>query len=117
VKGEDLISHLHALCKYLQNMGVTTLLVNELESINEFTVSELGISYLADNVVFLRYLERTFGDRVELRKSIGVLKKRLSDFEKDLREFSITGDGVQITNTLANVRGILSQMPQVYESR
>ena len=117
VQGEDLIGHLHALCKYMQNMGVTTLLVNELESIAEFTVSELGISYLADNVLFLRYLERETQERVELRKSIGVLKKRLSDFEKDLRELAITSDGVKIYDSLANVRGILSQMPQVYGGR
>jgi circadian clock protein KaiC len=116
VKGQDLISHLHALCKYTQNMGTTTLLINELESISEFTVTEVGISYLADNVIFLRYLERALGDRVELRKSIGVLKKRLSDFEKDLREFAITGQGVKIEDTLPNVRGILSQMPQLYEN-
>ena len=115
VKGQDLISHVHALCKYLQNMGVTTLLINELESIADFTVTELGISYLSDNIIFLRYLERALADRVELRKSIGVLKKRLSDFDKDLREFSITSDGVRIEDTLMNVRGILSQMPQVYD--
>lgn len=112
VKGEDLISHLHALCKYMQNMGTTTLLVNELESIAEFSVSELGISYLADNVVFLRYLERHLSERVELRKTIGVLKKRLSDFEKDLREFAITSNGVRIDDRLPNLRGILSQVPQ-----
>lgn len=115
VKGEDLIGHIHALCKYLQNMGCTMLLINELESISDFTVTELGISYLADNIIFLRYLERSLGDRVELRKSIGVLKKRLSDFEKDLREFAITPEGVKIADTLPNVRGILSQMPQIYE--
>lgn len=115
IRGEDLIGHVHSLCKYMQNMGVTALLINELESIADFTVTELGISYLSDNIIFLRYLERALGDRVELRKSIGVLKKRLSDFEKDLRELRITSDGVKIEDTLANVRGILSQMPQVYE--
>ena len=115
VRGDDLISHLHSLCKYLQNMGVTTLLVNEVEQIAEFSVSEVGISYLADNVLFLRYLERDTGERMELRKSIGVLKKRLSDFEKDLRELRITKDGVFIDDTLRRVSGILSQMPQVVE--
>lgn len=117
VKGQDLVSHVHALCKYMQNMGVTTLLLNELEAISEFIVTELGISYLSDNIIFLRYLERALGDRVELRKSIGVLKKRLSDFEKDLREFAITSSGVRIEDTLPNVRGILSQLPQVYDAR
>lgn len=117
VRGEDLATHLHALCKYLQNMGVTTLLVNEIEQIADFSVSELGISYLADNVLFLRYLERNNGDRLELRKSIGVLKKRMSDFEKDLRELRITSNGVQIDDSLRNLTGILSQMPQAVARR
>lgn len=112
VRGEDLTTHLHALCKYLQNMGVTALLVNEVEQIADFSVSELGISYLADNVLFLRYLERETDGRMELRKSIGVLKKRLSDFEKDLRELRITSSGVQIDDSLRNLTGILSEMPK-----
>lgn len=111
VRGQDLITHLHALCKYLQNMGVTTLLINEVESILEFTVSELGISYLADNVLFLRYIEVEIQHRLELRKAIGVLKKRLSDFEKDVREFAITSRGVMIGDAIPNLRGILSGVP------
>lgn len=116
VKSDDMVVHLHALSKYLQNMGVTTLLINEITSINEFIVSEMGISYLADNVIFLRYIERDLKTRLELRKAIGVLKKRLSDFEKDVREFEITGDGVRISNSLVGVRGILSQVSQVADS-
>ena len=30
---EDLVAHLHALAKYLQNMGVAVLLINEVEAI------------------------------------------------------------------------------------
>jgi circadian clock protein KaiC len=33
LRGQDLVSHLHALCKYLQNMGVTVILINEVEHI------------------------------------------------------------------------------------
>ncbi|MDZ4874622.1 MAG: Circadian clock protein kinase KaiC [Chroococcidiopsis cubana SAG 39.79] len=78
-RDEDLVTHLHALCKYLQNMGVTVILVNETESITgNFRATDIGISYMTDNIVFLRYLEI----QGEIRKAIGVLKKRLSSFEK-----------------------------------
>ncbi|HEU5200214.1 MAG TPA: ATPase domain-containing protein, partial [Ktedonobacterales bacterium] len=57
LRGEDVVTHLHALCKYLQNMGVAVLLINEVTNITgEFQVSEVGLSYLADNIIFLRYL-------------------------------------------------------------
>lgn len=39
----------------LQNMGVVVLLINELETVSgEFRATEVGASYLADNIMFLR---------------------------------------------------------------
>jgi circadian clock protein KaiC len=109
VRGDDLTPHLHALCKYLQNMGVAVLLINELETITgEFRATEIGISYLADTIIFLRYLEL----RGELRRVIGVLKKRMTDFEKTLREFQISRYGVKVGNPLSQLRGILTGVPE-----
>ncbi|MFB2938144.1 ATPase domain-containing protein [Aerosakkonemataceae cyanobacterium BLCC-F154] len=112
VRGEDLTPHLHALCKYLQNMGVAVLLINEVESITgEFRATEIGISYLADTIIFLRYLEI----RGELRRVIGVLKKRMSDFEKNLREFQISRYGIKVGSPLNQLRGILTGVPKLLE--
>ncbi|MFL9456282.1 MULTISPECIES: ATPase domain-containing protein [Nostocales] len=109
LQGENLVRHLHALCKYLQNMGVTVLLINETEHITgEFHTSEWGISHLTDNIVFLRYIEV----QGQMRKAIGVLKKRLSDFEKTLREIEITRYGVQVSKPLHSVRRIFSRTPE-----
>ncbi len=107
--GGDLARHLHALSKYLSNMGVTVLLINEVETIagGIFKATEAGISYLADNIIFMRYLEY----RGQLRRAIGVLKKRLTDFERTLREIAITKDGIQVGAPLTNLRGILQGMP------
>ncbi len=110
LRGKHLIRNIHALCKYLQNMGVAVLLVNEIESITgDFQATELGISYLADNIIFLRYIE-TEG---ELRRAIGVLKKRMSNFEKTMREFEITRYGVKVGRSLTQLRGILSGAPDL----
>jgi circadian clock protein KaiC len=109
LRGEDVVTHLHALCKYLQNMGVTVILVNEMGHITgDFQATEIGISYMADNIIFLRYLEI----KGELRKAIGVLKKRLSSFEKTLREMDITRYGVKVGQPLTGLRGILKGTPE-----
>ncbi|KAM3108015.1 ATPase domain-containing protein [Phormidesmis sp. 146-33] len=114
VRGANLVMHLHALCKYLQNMGVTVILVNETEYITgDFRVTEVGISYLADNIMFLRYLE--MGG--EMRKAIGVLKKRLSNFERTLRELKITSKGIKVGQPLTQLRGILSGIPDWIDER
>ena len=107
--GENLIPQLHSLCQYLKNMGVTVILINETHAIagSEFSVTEVGLSYLADNLIFLRYLEL----EGEMRKAIGVLKKRTSNFERTLREFKITKYGIKVGEPLTKLRGILSGVP------
>ena len=109
LRAGDLVGHLHALSKYLQNMGVAVLLVSEVEAITgEFRATELGISYLADNIVFLRYIEV----RGQLRRAIGVLKKRLSSFESTMREIEITRYGIKVGKPLTDLRGILRGTPE-----
>jgi circadian clock protein KaiC len=108
IRGEDLVQQVHALCRYLKNMGVTVIVVYENNSITgDFRATELGISYLADNIVFLRYVEVDG----ELRRVVGVLKKRMSDFEKAMRELTITADGLVVGEPLRGLRGILTGVP------
>ena len=115
IRGEDLVRQLHSLCQYAKNMGVTIILINETEVIagNEFRVTEMGLSYLADNLIFLRYLEL----QGQLRKAIGVLKKRVSDFERNLREYEITRYGLKVGEPLTGLRGILRGVPEFIDSR
>lgn len=109
LRGEDPVSHLHALTKYLTRMGCTVILINEVEKISGgLKITEIGISYLADNIIFLRYFESD----AELHKTIGVLKKRLSSFEKTLREIEITKYGIRVGAPLKDIRGILSGTPE-----
>jgi len=105
----DLTPDLHALCKYLQNMGVATILIAEQETIaGEFRATDNGISYLADTLIFIKYIEIDGS----IKKAIGVLKKRLGDFEKTLRELEITGGGIKVGAPFHNVKGILTGIPE-----
>ncbi|MEG4940161.1 ATPase domain-containing protein [Microcoleus sp. F4-D5] len=112
MRGQDLVSNLHALCKYLKNMGVTVILINEIETLaGDFRMTEVGISYLADSLVFIRYLEHQLSAGTEICKAIGVIKKRVSNFEKSLRELDITRYGIKVSKPIRRVRGILSAAP------
>jgi circadian clock protein KaiC len=111
IRGDEsaLRRRLHRLCRYLKGMGVTVILIDEVSSVTgDFEVTEGGISYLADNIVFLRHIEMDG----ELRKVIGVLKKRTSDFQRTLRTFEITEYGIKIGEPLTNLRGILQGTPE-----
>lgn len=94
--------------------GVTGLFVDEVGAVTgDFVASQHGLSYLADTVLFLRYLE------VEgaLTKAIGVLKKRTGSFENTLRGLEITSHGLKVGDPLSHLRGILSGIPEVDHNR
>jgi len=111
LRGEDetMLREMHALGRYLKNMGVTAVFVDETRNITgEFRATMENISYLADNILFLRHLELDG----ELRKAIGVLKKRMSDFERTIREFRITDGGIVVGDPMSGLQGILSGTPE-----
>lgn len=110
LRGTDVNASLHALTQYLGKKGVTTLVCAEVEKITgDFQITEVGISYLADNIIFMRYFEAAG----QLRKAIGVLKKRLSDFEKSVREIEITRYGIRVGQPLTNFSRILTGTPEM----
>jgi len=109
----NMVRSLHSLCEYLKIEEVTVFMVNEMKNITgDFKATDTETSYLADNILFLRYLEING----KLEKAIGVLKKRMSDFENTMRKFSITRDGIKVGKPLKNMRGILSGNPEVIDS-
>jgi len=109
-----MVRGLHALCNYLESQGVTVFMTNEIKNITgEFRVTSTETSYLADNILFLRYLEMNG----KLEKAIGVLKKRMSDFEKTMRRYRITSEGIKVGEPLDKMRGILTGSPELIEER
>jgi circadian clock protein KaiC len=105
----DVIKQIKVLGSFLKECGAALFIISTSSKIIENTVmSEFGVSALADNIIFLSYMEI----RGEMRKTIGVLKKRLSDFENTLREFKITRNGIEVGQPLTNYRGILSGIPE-----
>ncbi|MDN5849284.1 MAG: AAA family ATPase [Nitrococcus sp.] len=108
VEGEDVKTRLHALTKTLVRMGVTVLLISETEAMTgQFHLSEMGISYLSDNVIFMRYVE--FDG--QLQRAIGVLKKRLSSFDNRLHMFEIGPEAFTVGEPIQGFHGVLMGAP------
>lgn len=107
--GEEIEERLHTFAKTLARMGVTVILINETQAVTgqEFQATEKGISYLSDNVIFLRYMEIDGG----LEKALGVLKKRLSGFDSNMRTYGIGEGGLIVHDSIEGLHGVLSGMP------
>lgn len=102
--------HLHEILTYLGQRGVVTFLVGVQQGIVGSTMTTgMDVSYLADNVVILRYFEA----QGAVEKAISVFKKRGSVHETTLRQFDITRRGIEVGPVLSNFQGILTGVPTI----
>lgn len=101
-------THLHELLTYLGQRGVVTILIGVQQGMLGSNMStSLDASYLADNVVMLRYFEC----EGEVRLAISVFKKRGSEHERTIRGFSISSLGIRVGPVLRQFHGILTGVP------
>src|SRR3569623_520465 len=100
--------HMHELLTYLNQQGVTTLLLMAQNGlIGTDTRSPIDASYIADTVMLLRYFE-AFG---EVRQAISVIKKRTGRHERSIRELKLD-HGIVVGPPLRDFHGILQGAPQ-----
>jgi circadian clock protein KaiC len=105
-----LANHMHELLTYLGQRGVITLLIGVQSGMVGGNMStNVDASYLADNVILLRYFE-AIG---EVQQAISIFKKRGSAHERTIRRMSITSAGIQIGPVLKQFRGVLTGVPRL----
>jgi circadian clock protein KaiC len=105
-----LTTHLHELFSYLNQKGVTTMMVVAQHGmiVGGGTAGDIDVSYLADTVLLLRYFEA----RGEIRQAISVFKKRTGAHERTLRELGISARGLTVGEPLREFRGVMTGVPQ-----
>lgn len=72
------------------------------------SVTETHISTITDSIILLRYVEM----HGEMRRGLTVLKMRGSGHDKEIREFGISAEGMNIGKPFRNIYGILSGRPR-----
>lgn len=103
-----LTTHLHELLTYLGQRGIISILVGVQQGMLGGSMSSsLDASYLADNVLMLRYYEHDG----EVKQAVSVFKKRGSLHERTIRRFCMTERGIEVGETLRGYRGILTGVP------
>jgi circadian clock protein KaiC len=108
-----LTTHLHELLTYLGQRGVLTILVGVQQGIlGPNLTSTANVSYLADNVIMLRYFEA----RGEVQQAISVFKKRGGQHERTIRQFSMSSKGIAVGPVLREFHGILTGIPTMLDS-
>ncbi|MDI6712341.1 MAG: gas vesicle protein GvpD [Anaerosomatales bacterium] len=101
LRGDDLVERLHSLCRYLGNMGCTVILVNEVTSVGSgLRFTEAGLSYLADNLIYLTYFEDRSSTGSRVARAVTVAKKRVSAYDDALYELVFGDDGIMLRGPL-----------------
>jgi len=107
--GEQFLAlHLHELLTYLNNRGVLTLMVlAQMGLVGSAMQTPIDVSYLADNILVLRYFEAGG----EVRQAISMMKKRSGGHERSIRELRLGPDTIRVGAPLSDFQGILSGTP------
>ena len=108
----DLPLQLHELLTFLGARGVATFLVMTQHGFLGETRTQSDVSYLADNVLLMRYFE----SQGVVRRAFSVIKKRGGAHETSIRGLRLTSDGLQIGGPLTHFRGILTGIADLDEN-
>lgn len=102
-----LVLQLHELLSFLNQQGVTSLMVLTQQGILGSTQSPLDLTYLADTIVLMRFFESAG----VVRQAISTIKKRSGDHERTIREFKLVPGGIEVGEPLHGFHGVLSGVP------
>ena len=107
--GEQFLAiQLRELLAYLNNQGVLTLMIlAQAGPVGSIAQSAVDVSYLADNILLLRYFEA----QGEVRQAISTIKKRSGAHERTIREFKLGPDKIQVGHPLREFQGVLTGVP------
>lgn len=104
----DFRESLARLIRTLSGIGVTVLLISELEdNYTELRLSPYGTAFLADAIVMQRYIEVDS----RLLRMMAVVKVRGSKHSNQLRQFTIDDEGIHLGEPLMDQEGLLGGQP------
>ena len=105
---EDFRESLLRMVTTLKEVGVTVVMTSELEDrYTDLRFSPYGTAFLTDAIIVQRYIEVDS----RLRRVMAVVKVRGSAHSHELREFSISDDGIRVGETLPDHEGLLGGRP------
>lgn len=98
---------MHELLTYLNQQGITTVLVLGEHGLLGEVRSDVDLSYLSDATILLRFFEA----HGALRRAISVVKSRTNAHAHSIHELQFGKNGVQVGKALQGFEGILTGLP------
>jgi circadian clock protein KaiC len=111
---DDFRESLYRMIAALTRLGVTILSTVEIEeNFTSMVLSKFTVSFLADDIVRMRYVSING----QLRKMLMIVKMRRSAHSIDMVEYQITGNGVVVGEPLRGYRALTTGIPELWSDR
>ena len=107
-----LLLQMHEMLSYLNQSGVTTLLILGQHGMIGDMRSDIDLSYLSDAILMFRFFEA----KGEVRTAVSAVKSRTSAHERFIREFKLGANGLQLGEALRDFEGVMTGLPS-YEGK
>jgi circadian clock protein KaiC len=98
---------MHELLSYLNQKGVTTILVLGQHGFIGEVRADVDLSYLSDSSILLRFFE----SNGRLHRAVTVIKNRTNDHALSIHEMKIASGGVEVGMALEGFEGVLTGLP------
>lgn len=92
----------------LKRQGLTSVFTRESPVLLGESAENTEIGFMVDSYIMLRYVEIESA----MRKALLVLKMRGSEHAKDIRQYDVTGRGLEVQSKFEGREGILSGSPR-----
>jgi circadian clock protein KaiC len=106
---DDFREAYYRLLRALTTLKITVMsTVEVVESSDYLRFAPFNISFLADDIIAMRYIEL----HGELRKVLSIIKMRSSSHSTEIRQYELTERGMKIGSALHGYRGIITGIPE-----
>ncbi len=106
VRDEDLRKEIYRMLMFFKAKALSSLLLWEAPQSagQSFAISDVGVSFLVDSIVMLKFVEI----ESSIRTALVVMKMRGSAHDRQLREFEISSKGVKVGPPFLEYEGVTS---------
>ena len=107
---QDFRESYYRLLRALTTLDITVMsTVEVVESSDYLRFAPYNVSFLADDILAMRFIELNG----ELRRVLSVVKMRMSAHSSEIRQYSITAHGLEVGDVLRGYTGIITGVPQL----
>ena len=99
----------NALTVHLRSLGVTVMVSEDTYGLfgSSLSTPTPQVAARVDNIVLLRYVEL----RSQIHRLVSIIKARGSECDRDIREFVIGNQGIEVAATFESAEAVLGELP------